>query len=62
MESEVASANTSIMTMSHIVQGLEADLRGAAAKKQVVKSGTASQGGVFADRPLVRPNPPHPVL
>lgn len=31
------------MTVSHIVQGPAGDLRGAAAKKQVVKSGTASQ-------------------
>ena len=31
------------MMVSHIVQGLAGDLRGAAAKKQVVKSGTASQ-------------------
>lgn len=45
-------------------QGLLDDLRGAAAKKQVVKSGTASQrsggAGVFADHPLVRPKPQSP--
>lgn len=63
---EAASTNTTIMMVSHIVQGLAGDLRGGGgtAKKQVVKSGTASQrsGGevVFADRPLVRPKTPTP--
>lgn len=40
---EASSVNTVIMKVTHMVQGLVGDLRGAAAKKQVVKSGTASQ-------------------
>ncbi|CAB1446492.1 unnamed protein product [Pleuronectes platessa] len=40
---EMTSANATIMMVSHIARGLAGDLRGATAKKQVVKSGTASQ-------------------
>lgn len=55
-----------IMTVSHIVQGLAVDLRGGRCQKtscQVWNCESAQRrGGVFADRPLVRPETPTPSL
>lgn len=63
---EAASTNTTIMTVSHIVQGLAGDLRGGHCQKtscQVWNSESAQrQGGVFADCPLVHPETPTPSL
>lgn len=65
---EAASTNM-IMTVSHIVRGLASDLRGGVGRGlrcqktscQVWNSESAQrQGGVFADRPLVRPDKPQP--
>lgn len=60
-----ASTNM-IMTVSHIVRGLASDLRGGGVRcqktsRQVWNSESAQRrGGVFADRPLVRPDKPQP--
>lgn len=64
---EAASTNM-IMTVSHIVRGLASDLRGGVGwlrcqktSCQVWNSESAQRrGGVFADRPLVRPDKPQP--
>lgn len=63
---KAASTNTTIMTVSHIVQGLAVDLRGGRCQKtscQVWNCESAQRrGGVFADRPLVHPETPTPSL